>query len=129
MIVIIDDAMTRHHLIKEWLSFYRGVHKEKVVSVYGYAEAIEILDRCHDVIEHLFLDHDLDAIFHGGGAERTGSDIAKHMVEKDYNIPTTLVTINPAGAEYMERVLRDANIPVERKPIFQFQFELEGVIE
>lgn len=125
LILIIDDTISRHQIIREWTHFYWDVSREKVKSAYNYEEGIVLLNTYQLSARHLFLDHDFNDIMHDPQEDRelTGSDIAKYMVEMRFKIPTTIISINPVGATNIVNILSDAKIPCQYKPIYQFQFE------
>ena len=126
-ILIIDDMEERHHLLKQWLKFHKNFPPSQVISAYGCEEGIKTLDAIWVDCFHLFLDHDFDLIMHGEADSGTGADVAKHMVIKGYTIPTTIISINPAGAENIYHILDDAGIWVAKRPIFNFTCDMEGI--
>ena len=129
VILIIDDMPERHNLIIKWLKFHKGFPSSHIVSAYEYEEAVRTLDTIHEHCIHIFLDHDFDLIMHDPDDEKTGTDIARHMVDMGYDIPTTVISINPSGADRIYHILNDAGVAVSKKPIFQFTFEMEDNLD
>jgi len=133
LILIIDDMPERHDFFRKLLLIVFERKSDEIYHIYDYENAVDFLERHYDEIEQLFLDHDFDCEMHHpdnpNDREKTGSDVANLMVEKKWNIPTIVHSINPPGSKYIYDTLYSAGIHVERIPFYYFTHKWGEVIE
>lgn len=121
MILIVDDMPERLDFFRKFGEKVLEKDPNEIYTATHYWEAVRILEKWHGEIEILFLDHDLNDFGKEGGAEWTGHDLARTMVDRGWKIPKVIVhSINPVGAWNIEFFLTENGWEVEKIPYFKF---------
>jgi DNA-binding NarL/FixJ family response regulator len=116
-VLFVDDQPGRVAYLR-----YKGVLKtenvERVVNAYDAIELVK--SKSYDVV---FLDHDLETYEQGSHKEITGQDVAKALVGSSVGRPACVVihSMNPIGAEAIERIFNEAGILAYRAPILELE--------
>lgn len=105
-LLILDDDLVRHE-------FFRAAHaRHDRVHALTSAEAIDALS-LGARFDVALLDHDL------GPGDATGEDVARYIAAMPVGHRPLKVIVhswNPAGAQRMVDILRDAGVPAGAKP-------------
>ncbi len=113
-ILIIEDDEQR---IEEFTIHLAGVHEFQFASSAQYAIE-KLLFHSDEPFDYIFLDHDLDEENTGKNGE--GIDVVNFVVKDKFtayrNAVFILHTMNPVGAENMEKVLKQAGFQVVKLP-------------
>jgi len=120
-ILILDDKQVRHDNIS--LKYKDG---EVIFNAYNVNDAIRFLEK-FSPFDVVYLDHDLglptvdpNSIFPASD-EKSGYEVAKYIVNmKLSERPKRVIihSINPAGAQRMESLLRRTGLVVKYQPFF-----------